>query len=142
MQFMANWTGLVNTGKVFDDLERPSPMGTLFDNTTLRGTWINIQDTKEVSDKFNRIVNNVTAALPHGGIFSAAQLPTNDMIGQSNLKVCEIDLCCYQSSKLYRAEANSTLKPALSYPLSMFYVRKLVMRNLNQFYTKNGLIGR
>ncbi|PLN79784.1 hypothetical protein BDW42DRAFT_186498 [Aspergillus taichungensis] len=63
-----------------DDLaRRPPPMGSLWDNTSLTGQWIDLKDNDvaELSERHQRLVLNVTAAMPHGGIFAAANDPVN-----------------------------------------------------------------
>ncbi|PKY06156.1 hypothetical protein P168DRAFT_288114 [Aspergillus campestris IBT 28561] len=63
-----------------DDLaHRPPPMGSLWDNTTLIGQWIDRDnsDMAELSERYHRLVLNVTAAMPHGGVFTASNDPVN-----------------------------------------------------------------
>ena len=49
----------------------------LYDNTTVLGSWIDIHDFSETSSRFNRRTHNVTLAMPHAGVFSAALDPIN-----------------------------------------------------------------
>ena len=67
--------------------KRPSPVGTLYDNTTVTGSWIDIVDMANNSKTFNRMVNNVTLAMPHAGIFAAAENPKNQIIQPLDLDV-------------------------------------------------------
>ena len=59
----------------------------LYDNTTVRGSWIEVQNMSEVSSTHNRMVNNVTMAFPHAGVFTAAHDPSNGIIQPSDLEV-------------------------------------------------------
>lgn len=78
-QYLANWT---DTPKpVSTNLQhRPLPVGTLYDNTTVQGSWINVQDMTENSNIFKRMVNNVSMAMPHAGVFAAATNPRNRIL--------------------------------------------------------------
>lgn len=45
----------------------------LYDNTTVFGSWTNVYQMASLSEQYdNRIVNNVTIAMPHPGIVAAA----------------------------------------------------------------------
>lgn len=59
--------------------ERPHPTGSLHDNTTVEGSWIDKSDMTELSERYGRAVNNITAAMPHGGIIAAANHPANEI---------------------------------------------------------------
>ncbi|KAI9036532.1 uncharacterized protein KD926_001743 [Aspergillus affinis] len=58
---------------------RPLPTGSLHDNTTLTGSWIEQTNLTELSKKHGRLVNNVTAAMPHGGILSVTAYAANKL---------------------------------------------------------------
>lgn len=50
----------------------------LYDNTTVFGSWTNVYQMASLSEQYdNRIVNNVTMAMPHPGIVAAARDPIN-----------------------------------------------------------------
>ncbi|KAF7158923.1 hypothetical protein CNMCM5623_004102 [Aspergillus felis] len=72
---------------------RLPPTGSLYDNTTVTGSWIDIGNMTELSLKHGRMVNNVTAAMPHGGIIAAATDPRNgirqpvDVTGEGNFEI-------------------------------------------------------
>lgn len=87
---MATWTELIATGSSYTELsQRPPPVGMLYDNTTVRGTWINIQNMTELSSKYGqRIINNVSMAMPHSGVFTAARDPLNQIMQPETLDVC------------------------------------------------------
>lgn len=59
--------------------KRPGPSGLLWDNTTVAGSWIEVQDMAMLSKKYGRMVNNITMAMPHGGIPAAARNPRNNI---------------------------------------------------------------
>lgn len=61
----------------------------LYDNTTVKGSWINVQNNSltQLSANYERIVNNVTMAMPHSGIFKAARDPRNGIVQPQDLSV-------------------------------------------------------
>jgi len=59
----------------------------LYDNTTIQGSWINVQNMADLSTQYNRIVNNVSMALPHSGVFAAARDPINNIVQPEDLDV-------------------------------------------------------
>ena len=67
--------------------DRPAPVGTLYDNTTVQGSWIDVQDMANNSDIFKRVVNNVSLAMPHAGVFTAAGDKRNAIIQPQDLSV-------------------------------------------------------
>lgn len=80
--FLHGWT-LVTDGVKPSSTEldkRPRPTASMHDNTTVEGSWIDKQDMAALSKKYGRIVHNITAAMPHGGIIGAANHPDNDII--------------------------------------------------------------
>ncbi|KAJ5893937.1 hypothetical protein N7495_005628 [Penicillium taxi] len=80
-QWIATWADLVNSGNNMSDQLRlrPQPSGSLWDNTTITGSWIEIQNMTEQSDNYGRMVNNITMAFPHGGIPIAAMDSKNEI---------------------------------------------------------------
>ncbi|KAF9894122.1 hypothetical protein FE257_009095 [Aspergillus nanangensis] len=56
---------------------RPLPVGSLHDNITVTGAWIDQGNMTALSQRYGRMVNNITAAMPHGGILAAAVNPAN-----------------------------------------------------------------
>lgn len=59
----------------------------LYDNTTVKGTWTEVTNMTELSQKWKRTVNNVTMAMPHSGIVKAARDPRNDIVQPLDLSV-------------------------------------------------------
>lgn len=78
-QWMTEWGKRVRTNnRTSTDLtKRPGPSGSIWDNTTIAGSWIEIQDMATTSKKHNRMINNITMAMPHGGIPAAAMNTKN-----------------------------------------------------------------
>ena len=69
----------------------------LYDNTTIKGSWINLvseQNMTTLSHYWNRTVNNITMAMPHPGVLQAAQDPINSILQPQDLSVCPITLPC------------------------------------------------
>ena len=88
-QYLIEWTNNINSGNGSDSLvERPRPVGMLYDNTTVRGSWIHEQNVTTLFQNFNnRTINNITMAMPHAGVFSAARDPLNNIIQPQDLNV-------------------------------------------------------
>ena len=59
----------------------------LYDNTTVKGTWTEVTNMTELSEKWNRTANNVTMAMPHPGIVKAARDSRNDIVQPRDLSV-------------------------------------------------------
>lgn len=80
-QWITEWSDLVvGDNRTSDNLyHRRKPSGSIWDNTTVTGSWIEVKDTKELSSKHGRMVNNITMAMPHGGIPGAAMDVKNDI---------------------------------------------------------------
>ncbi|KAL9084108.1 MAG: hypothetical protein Q9159_005403 [Coniocarpon cinnabarinum] len=79
--WLGNWTRWVNASGGSDDLRRrPPPYSLVSDNTTAVGQWIEIDNMTVNSNNFNRIVNNVTMAMPHAGIIDAAINKNNSIL--------------------------------------------------------------
>ena len=80
-QYLVAWATTADSKNKSTNLKhRPPPMAMLYDNTTVQGSWINTNQTMtEVSERYGRVVNNITMAMPHSGVFSASQLPQNSI---------------------------------------------------------------
>ncbi|MCJ1265058.1 hypothetical protein MMC22_004933 [Lobaria immixta] len=86
-QYLVQWTSNIDSGNGSAILgERPRPSAMLYDNTTVQGSWIHAQNITELSKNFtNRIINNVSMAMPHAGVFAAARDPLNNIIQPQDL---------------------------------------------------------
>ncbi|KAL8687386.1 MAG: hypothetical protein Q9218_006424 [Villophora microphyllina] len=91
MQYLSNWTSSIARGGGSDDLsQRPVPLAMLYDNTTIQGRWIHVNNITDLSKKFStddydRVVTNVTMAMPHAGVFAAARDPINNLMQPQDL---------------------------------------------------------
>lgn len=67
---------------------RPNATGTLFDNTTVTGTWITTNSSNMTASfgQLGRIINNVSLAMPHAGVIAAAKDPKNSIVQPSELE--------------------------------------------------------
>ena len=87
-QWLTDWTNALVEGNITtNQTGRPFPVGSLYDNTTVNGSWIDVQDMAENSRNFNRMVNNVSVAMPHAGVYAAANDPKNNIIKPQDLDV-------------------------------------------------------
>ncbi|KAJ5698523.1 hypothetical protein N7462_000528 [Penicillium macrosclerotiorum] len=80
-QWLSKWSSVIASGNETSEQlgKRPKPLGSLWDNTTITGSWIEIKDMEELSSKYGRMVNNITMAMPHGGIPIAAMDAQNEI---------------------------------------------------------------
>ncbi|KAE8154099.1 hypothetical protein BDV25DRAFT_148242 [Aspergillus avenaceus] len=79
MAYITDWNDIVlrgNSGSTSFD-KRPFPTALVNDNTTVTGTWIDQANITELSAQHGRLVINVTAAMPHGGVLAAVTNPVN-----------------------------------------------------------------
>ncbi|PTU16881.1 hypothetical protein P175DRAFT_0527038 [Aspergillus ochraceoroseus IBT 24754] len=90
--YLQTWSSIASgsnsTSSMLDS--RPPPTGSLNDNTSVIGSWIDRANITELSQRYSRMVINVTAAMPHGGIIAAAMNGANgieqpqDLSGEGN----------------------------------------------------------
>ena len=66
---------------------RPRVSATLYDNTTVKGSWVEVWNMTNISKKHGRIVNNVTLAFPHPGVAVAAHDARNNIMQPSEFSV-------------------------------------------------------
>ncbi|KAI1140284.1 hypothetical protein F5Y05DRAFT_424213 [Hypoxylon sp. FL0543] len=89
LSFMGEWHTIHENGTSTKDSLSVRPVGkhNLFDNTTMVSTWIETEfgDPKSSFAAHGRIVNNVTLAMPHAGVYSAATDPHNDILQPDDL---------------------------------------------------------
>ncbi|TVY16689.1 hypothetical protein LARI1_G008030 [Lachnellula arida] len=86
--YMSTWAGIREAGGTSTKLaERPQAPGMLYDNTTVTGRWIliNTSDINASNQKYNRVINNVSLAMPHAGVLAAAQDPKNSILQPEDL---------------------------------------------------------
>lgn len=89
LNFMTTWTDLhVNSTSVVNDLsKRPTGNTLLFDNTTMTSAWIETEHSNVTAqhEETGWIINNVTLAMPHPGVYGAATLRDNDILQPDDL---------------------------------------------------------
>lgn len=87
--FMQVWTDINNNGSttVKDLSMRPAGIASLHGNTTLHASWIETHhsDVAAHFENTGRIINNVTMAMPHPGVASAAMSPLNGILQPDDL---------------------------------------------------------
>jgi hypothetical protein len=87
--FLGTWAHVHEGGEgASSDLAfRPNATGMLFGNTTAIGSWIaaNSSNMTASYEQYNRIVNNVTLAMPHASITAAAKDPKNGIVQPAEL---------------------------------------------------------
>ena len=89
LQYLALWTKHIAEGNGSSSLAlRPNAVGLFYENTTIEGSWINVENMTELSDTHGgRIINNITMAMPHVGVFAAARDPLNQIMQPEDLNV-------------------------------------------------------
>lgn len=84
--FFTSWADIVATGNTSRDPGgfdgRPNPIAMLHENTTVFGEWITPSQENITRDSslHQRLVQNVTMAMPHANIFSAARDLANHIL--------------------------------------------------------------
>ncbi|KAL4902046.1 hypothetical protein BDW74DRAFT_158964 [Aspergillus multicolor] len=80
--FIKEWALIAEGQKATptDPASRPNPTASVYDNTTVEGRWVDRVSMTDLSKKYGRIVHNVTAAMPHGGVIAAANHPDNKIV--------------------------------------------------------------
>lgn len=90
--FMADWAHRLDEGNMSLTPsfigDRPAPIATLYDNTTVRGQWItpSHENITADSERYERLVQNVTLAMPHANLFNAARHPENHILQPDDLQ--------------------------------------------------------
>jgi hypothetical protein len=79
--FLSNWNEMVesNNSAPIDQRQRPSWIGVPYANATVVPQWIDIANTTEVSEKYHRVVTDVSLAMPHIGVANAVRDQRNSM---------------------------------------------------------------
>ena len=85
-RYMSYWSAVRNHGNGTSNQElRPPGFALLQEKTSVVAQWINIIDTRNISQQYNRVINNVSLAMPHSGIFQAARDIRNDILQPEDL---------------------------------------------------------
>jgi hypothetical protein len=89
LNLMTTWTAIKENGTLVTDDWHTRPVGTtlLWDNTTMVASWIETEhgDVQAHFDRTGRIINNVTMAMPHPGVYSAATNEVNGILQPDDL---------------------------------------------------------
>ncbi|KAI1389665.1 uncharacterized protein F4822DRAFT_399193 [Hypoxylon trugodes] len=89
LTFMGEWQNIHDEGTSTIDYLSGRPVGkhNLFDNTTLVSTWVqtDLGSPQTAFAEHNRVINNVTLAIPHPGVYSAATDPRNNILQPDDL---------------------------------------------------------
>lgn len=60
----------------------------MYDNTTVRESWINNYNMTDLSNNFNgQIINNISIAMPHAGVLAAAREPINNIMQPQDITI-------------------------------------------------------
>lgn len=82
-RYISDWATIsMNGNGSSDPAHRPKGFAMIFENTTVTAPWVDLEysDVKNNSDKHQRIINNVTLALPHSGVPGAAWNSVNNIL--------------------------------------------------------------
>lgn len=91
LAYMKTWQDVTGNGTVSvstDDVyKRPVGTGLLNDNTTMYASWIEgeFSDPGKQYETEKRVINNVTMAMPHPGVYQAATDPVNNILQPNDL---------------------------------------------------------
>ncbi|KAI1108415.1 hypothetical protein F5Y14DRAFT_445479 [Nemania sp. NC0429] len=87
--FMKEWDEIRKSGNATlrELANRPTGKHNLFDNTTMDSSWIETApgDMAAGFEAHGRVINNVTLAMPHPGVYAAATDPVNGILQPSEL---------------------------------------------------------
>ncbi|KAH0029241.1 PLP-dependent transferase, partial [Aureobasidium melanogenum] len=87
-RYISDWATIsMNGNGSSDPAHRPKGFAMIFENTTVTAPWVDLEysDVKNNSDKHQRIINNVTLALPHSGVPGAAWNSVNNILQPEDL---------------------------------------------------------
>lgn len=77
--YIAGWTTLASSGNGTSNLlKRPQGFALYTENTTVTPQWIEINNN--ASRLNGRVVNNISMAMPHAGVTTAARDPVNEIL--------------------------------------------------------------
>ncbi|KAG6040223.1 hypothetical protein E4U41_001200 [Claviceps citrina] len=81
--FISTWADIKQNGtSTANELkERPTGKHSLYENTTMTATWTETEFGNVTAnfERYGRIINNVTMAMPHPGVYAAAMAPVNEI---------------------------------------------------------------
>jgi hypothetical protein len=85
MSFMTDWSNATMKGALSissDLVHRPVPWSFLSDNAPVSGSWIETStaNVTKLFQEHGRMINNVSLAMPHPGVYAAALAPRNKIL--------------------------------------------------------------
>lgn len=86
--YLSTWSDLSKSGNGAQDLQtRPNAFAIMNDNTTITGAWIEqeFNNMSKLYDDYGFVVINVSMAMPHVGVASAAIDPINEILQPADL---------------------------------------------------------
>ncbi|KAF4120470.1 hypothetical protein GMORB2_2908, partial [Geosmithia morbida] len=92
LSIMTTWTDMDRNGTTSRDslgtlLDRPAGTALLYDNVTMLGTWIETEHSNVALAylEHKRVINNVTMAMPHPGVYKAVRAEINNIMQPDDL---------------------------------------------------------
>ncbi|KAI5262790.1 hypothetical protein E4T47_09198 [Aureobasidium subglaciale] len=87
-RYISDWSVTARNGNgLSEPVHRPKGFAMIFENTTVKAPWVDLEysDVIANSDKYRRIINNVTLALPHAGVPGASWDAINHVLQPGDL---------------------------------------------------------
>ncbi|KAI5210979.1 hypothetical protein E4T38_01564 [Aureobasidium subglaciale] len=87
-RYISDWSVTARNGNGSSEpIHRPKGFAMIFENTTVKAPWVDLEysDVSANSDKYRRIINNVTLALPHAGVPGASWDAINHILQPEDL---------------------------------------------------------
>ena len=114
MWYLSDWANIAVDWESSNMTYRLSVSAALDNSVNATGSWVNSQDMTKVSERYGRIVNNVSLAFPHPGVAAAAQDQHHEILSFEELYVSFLTLSpAGPADHLLRVKAS-----ILSMPLS------------------------
>ncbi|KAH6690316.1 hypothetical protein F5X68DRAFT_229650 [Plectosphaerella plurivora] len=89
LSFLNTWNDINKNGTSMEMELKNRPVGTslLYDNTTMTAAWIETEHSNvtKLHEEYSRIINNVTLAMPHPGVYDAATDRINGILQPDDL---------------------------------------------------------
>ncbi|KAF2272791.1 uncharacterized protein EI97DRAFT_405417 [Westerdykella ornata] len=130
-RYLNYWTTAVNSrNTTSNQRKRPRPFGLLHENTTVTGQWVNIIDTAATSREHGRVINNISLAMPHSGVFKAAHSQKNGIMQPEELDS--------EGTYTLRASVPSPVMNVLCANMNRDELKPIVYQEWNRRYNVNG----
>lgn len=80
-RFISDWYVEASSGNMSSELsKRPQGFALMTENTTVNAQWIELATASGAAEADGRTVNNISMAMPHAGVTSAARDSTNGIL--------------------------------------------------------------